>query len=389
MSEISFENTAIAFAYKDERALRRAWWLFSMLAVPLLVRIGKHLIQFAFRLGLPINWAVKPTVYKHFVGGESLSDCQPVVRALEKYNVRAILDYSVEGTEKEEDFEDALAETLQSIRHAASDPSIPFAVFKPTAFTTATLLEKASSGVRLSEDEAAQAERFRSRIDTLCSTGHKLGVPVLIDAEDSWYQPFIDEVVTGMMEKYNTEKAMVYNTLQMYRRDRLDHLHKAHAEAVKKGYFYGVKFVRGAYMEKERRRALRLGYPDPIQPDKASTDRDYDAALRFSVENIDRISIFNGTHNEKSSRYLAELCIEKGIARNDERVWFSQLYGMSDHISFNLAHAGFNVAKYVPYGPVKAVLPYLIRRAEENTSIAGQTSRELRLIRREKHRRKA
>lgn len=389
MPGLSFDNTAIAFAYKDKAALRRAYLLFKLLSSPVLVTMANSIFKLASRIGLPVAWVVKPTVYKHFVGGESIEECKPTVELLKEYRVKSILDYSIEGTETTEEIEAALEETLNSIRNAAKDPGIPFAVFKPTAFTTSNVLEKASAGKALSEEEKKEAQRFRERIGLLCQTGHELGVRILIDAEDSWYQAFIDQVVTENMEKHNIEKAIVYNTLQMYRRDRLDYLHKAHRESQKKGYHYGVKFVRGAYMEKERRRALRMGYPDPIQPDKQSTDRDYDAALKYSIEHIDTMEVFNGTHNEKSSRYLAELCLEKGLAPSDDRIWFAQLYGMSDHISFNLAHHGFNVAKYVPYGPVKAVLPYLIRRAEENTSIAGQTSRELRLLKKERSRRKA
>ncbi len=388
MSEISFENTAIAFAYKDDRALQRAYFLFRLLASPALVGISNGLFRISHRLHLPLGWIVKPTVYRHFVGGETLEECNPTVHLLADYDVKSILDYSIEGTESEAEIEAALEETLRSIRHAASEANIPFAVFKPTAFTTSHILEKASSGEPLTEEEIAEADQFRQRIRRLCQTGYELGVRILIDAEDSWYQAFIDQVVTEMMEEFNKERAIVFNTLQMYRRDRLDYLRKAHTESSRKGYFYGVKFVRGAYMEKERRRAWKMGYADPIQPDKASTDRDYDAALKYAIDHIDNVEVFNGTHNEKSSLYLASLIREKKLAANDDRLWFSQLYGMSDHISFNLAHHGFNVAKYVPYGPVRSVLPYLLRRAEENTSIAGQTSRELKLLRKERARRK-
>lgn len=388
MLEISFENTAIAFAYKDDKALRRAYLLFSLLASPTLVGISNGLFRISHRLGIPLGWIVKPTVYRHFVGGETLEECAPTVNLLANYRVKSILDYSIEGTESEAEIEAALEETLQSIRNAAGNKDIPFAVFKPTAFTTSHILEKASSGAVLSEGEKKEAEKFRQRIKRLCQEGHSLGVRILIDAEDSWYQAFIDQVVTEMMEEFNKEKAIVFNTLQMYRRDRLDYLRKAHEESKKKKYFYGVKFVRGAYMEKERKRAWKMDYADPIQPDKASTDRDYDAALKYAIENIENIEVFNGTHNEKSSLFLANLIQEKGLKPDDNRIWFSQLYGMSDHISFNLAHHGFNVAKYVPYGPVRSVMPYLIRRAEENTSIAGQTSRELKLLRKERTRRK-
>ena len=257
-----------------------------------------------------------------------------------------------------------------------------------TAFTTANVLEKVSAGMELSDEEKKEADNFRDRINTLCKAAYDAGLPILIDAEDSWYQNFIDDVVTKMMQKYNKEKAIVYNTLQMYRHDRLDYLKKDYEKAVAGNYFLGMKFVRGAYMEKERERALEKGYPSPIQPDKESTDRDYNAALKFCIEHIDVISVFNGTHNEYSSNYMAELMAEAGLEKNDSRTFFAQLYGMSDHISFNLASYGYNVAKYVPYGPVKHVMPYLFRRAEENTSVAGQTGRELSLIIQERNRRK-
>jgi len=305
------------------------------------------------------------------------------------HRVKSILDYSVEESESEAGISLALNETLRSIRFAATSPHIPFAVFKPTAFTTSRLLEAAGSKHPLTEEENLEANRLRERIDRLCREAFDHGIPILIDAEESHYQHLIDEVAEEMMKKYNRQKAIVFNTFQMYRTDRLDFLKESYRKARKGSYFLGAKFVRGAYMEKERERAQKMGYPSPIHPDKESTDRDYDAALKFSVEHIDRISIFNGTHNENSSAYMAELMKTHGIPPDDERIWFSQLLGMSDHISFNLAHRGFLVAKYVPYGPVRHVIPYLLRRAEENTSVAGQSNRELDLIVRERNRRKA
>ena len=335
-------------------------------------------------------WAAGPTVYAQFVGGETIKKCHPAVRHLEKYGVGAILDYSVEGKENIEDIEKALAETLQSIENAGKDDNIPYAVFKPTAFTTHDVLEKASTDkASMTDAEKQEAENFRTRVDQMCKKAYEGGVPILIDAEDTFFQHFIDEVVLDMMTKYNKEKAIVFNTYQMYRWDRLGLLAKDYERAVKEDFFLGAKFVRGAYMEKERARAEEKGYKDPIQPDKDATDKDYNAALKFCIDHIDRISIFNGTHNEYSSAYLAEMMEEKGIAKNDPRIWFSQLYGMSDHISFILAEKGYNVAKYLPYGPVRHVLPYLMRRVEENTSVAGQTGRELSLIMSERERRKA
>jgi len=384
---ITFDNTEIAFKSKTDNDLRRSYVLFKTLAHNSLVRIGGSLTQTAIRMHIPINWIVKPTIYKQFVGGETIAECADTVHELAKYNVKAILDYSVEGREAPEDIQAALDETLHSIANAAKEPNIPFAVFKPTAFTTANVLTKVSAGQQLTPAEAAEADNFRQRIDQLCKAAYDQNVPILIDAEDSWYQNFIDEVVDQMMAKYNSERAIVFNTFQMYRHDRLEFLKKSWQKAVYGNYFLGAKFVRGAYMEKERERALEMKYPSPIQPDKESTDRDYNRALKFCMEHIDSITIFNGTHNEYSSQYLTELMKEKGLKNGDPRVWFSQLYGMSDHISFNLAHAGYNVAKYLPYGPVKHVIPYLVRRAEENTSVKGQTGRELSLISKEMSRR--
>ncbi|MHC1706976.1 MAG: proline dehydrogenase family protein [Bacteroidales bacterium] len=308
---------------------------------------------------------------------------------LEKFNVKAILDYSVEGGHNEKQIEETLQETLLTIINAEKDSNVPFAVFKPTAFGNLDELQMIfqMSAPDLPDHPAVQ--KYIERVDTLCKAAFNAGLPIMIDAEDSWYQEFVDAVVTHMMQQYNKDNAIVFNTLQMYRHDRLEFLEKSIAQARQLGFKYGVKFVRGAYMEKERFRASKMGYPSPIQPDKPSTDKAFDEALTFSVENIDIATIFCGTHNEQSCYHLAELMAAKGLSRDDKRIWFSQLYGMSDHISFNLAHEGYNVAKYLPYGPVKNVMPYLFRRAEENTSMAGQTGRELRLVNIEMKRRKS
>mgnify|MGYP006294057807 CR=1 FL=1 len=385
---INFDNTKIAFQSKSNKDLQKAYFLFNTIKYPWLVKTGKLMVQAALALRLPIKWIVKPTIYAHFCGGETISECTPVVKNMARYHVKSILDYSVEGKENDADIQAALEETLHAIHNASENPDIPFAVFKPTAFGKSHVLEKASTKNELTSDEQTELNKFRERIEKLSKTAYDLDTPIMIDAEDYCYQAIIDQVVREMMEKYNKQRAIVFNTLQMYRWDRLDFLEEELKKANSKGYQLGIKFVRGAYMEKERERAERLGYPSPIQPDKASTDRAYDAALKFSVEHLEKIVIFNGTHNEASSEYLTELMEQHNIRRDDERIYFSQLYGMSDHISFNLAEQGYNVAKYVPYGPVKNVLPYLIRRAEENTSVAGQTSRELQLLKTEIHRRK-
>ena len=385
---LSFENTEIAFKSKSNKDLTRAYFLFKIIASNPLVFLGSKLSLLALKIHFPINWAVKPTVYSHFVGGETIDECHNTVRVFEKYNVKAILDYSVEGKESLEDINNAMAETLKTIENAERDSNVPFAVFKPTAFTKEIVLEKVSAGMELTKEEKEEADNFRKRVGILCKTAYENDIPILIDAEDSFFQNFIDEVVEDNMEKYNKKRAIVFNTYQMYRWDRLEILEKAYNKAVEKDYYLGAKFVRGAYMEKERARAEEKGYKDPIQPDKDSTDRDYNAALKFCIEHIDRIATFNGTHNEYSSLYMTELMEQHKIAKDDPRCWFSQLIGMSDHISFNLADAGYNVAKYVPFGPVRSVLPYLLRRTEENTSIAGQTGRELSLLTKEKKRRK-
>ena len=385
---VSFSSTEIAFRIKSNRDLWRAYILFKAISNGTLVSIGGFISRLAIQMRLPINWIVKPTIYSHFCGGETISDCLPTVQKLSDHNVQSVLDYSVEGKESASEIELALEETLRTIENAADNPNIPFAVFKPTAFSISSVLEKKSAGMDLTEDEQAEAEQFRRRVGKLCSAAHEKDVRIMIDAEDVCYQDFIDEVIMEMMEKYNREKAIVYNTYQMYRWDRMEVFRKDLEKAREKGFNLGLKFVRGAYMERERERAERLGYPSPIHPDKESTDRDYDAALKFAMENIDKVAIFNGTHNEKSSLYLARLMQEHNIPMDDKRCYFSQLYGMSDHISFNLANEGYRVAKYLPYGPVRSVLPYLIRRTEENTSIAGQTSRELKLVMDERKRRR-
>ncbi|MEN8204048.1 MAG: proline dehydrogenase family protein [Bacteroidota bacterium] len=389
MTKIDFEDTRTAFSIKSDRDLRRAYALFKLISYPILVKIGNPVIRVFSALRIPIGWIVKPTAFKHFVGGEALEACQPAVEKLKTANVYSILDYSVEGKETEKAINAALEETLRAVKNAGSNPDIPFAVFKPTAFGSHKALEILSGDKTPVEEIRKEGEKFRQRIDTLCKTAFENDTPIMIDAEDTYIQNFIDKVVMDMMRKYNKAKPIVFNTYQMYRHDRMGILKADIKAAREEKFLLGAKFVRGAYMERERARAAKMDYEDPIQPDRESTDRDYNLALRISMENLDVVSVFNGTHNEYSSKYLAELMIEQKVDPSDKRIWFSQLYGMSEHISFNLAAAGFNVAKYVPYGPVRFVLPYLMRRVEENTSVKGQTGRELSLIKKERQRRKA
>jgi proline dehydrogenase len=387
--KIDFEDTKTAFSIKSDRDLKRAYALFRLISYPVLVKIGNPVIRLLSAIRFPIGWIVKPTAFKQFVGGETLDACQPVVEKLKAANVYSILDYSVEGGESDKAIQAALEETLRAVRHAGSNPDIPFAVFKPTAFGHNKALEILSRSDKADQETLQEGEKFRTRINQLCETAFDHNIPILIDAEDTFYQNFIDRVVLDMMRKYNHKKAIVFNTYQMYRHDRIDVLKRDIETARSEKFYLGAKFVRGAYMERERARARKMNYPDPIQPDKESTDKDYNLALKISMDHIDVVSIFNGTHNEHSSLYLAGLMNERGIDPGDTRIWFSQLYGMSEHISFNLAAAGFNVAKYVPYGPVRFVLPYLMRRVEENTSVKGQTGRELSLIKKERKRRKS
>jgi proline dehydrogenase len=385
---IDLKNTEIAFISKSDKDLRKARLMYHIMSSRTITRTAKVLTKFANSIRFPVNWIVKPTIYSQFVGGETIEECKKSVDNNSKYNVKSILDYSVEGGQTIEDINKALEETIRTIENASLDPNIAFAVFKPTAFTTENILTKVSAGEQLTEEEKIQAEDFVTRIDRLCKKAFDLNVKILIDAEDSWYQNFIDETVEKMMQKYNKERALVFNTWQMYRWDRLDHLKMSYQKAIDGNYFLGAKFVRGAYMEKERERAARMNYKSPICATKEETDTSYNDALRFTFDHRERISVFNGTHNEESALLLAELILKEKLAPNSENFWFSQLFGMSDHISFNLAKHDFNVAKYLPYGPVKHVLPYLFRRAEENTSVKGQTGRELTLISIETKRRK-
>jgi proline dehydrogenase len=387
-ANLSFENTEIAFRSKSNKDLKRSFLLFKVIGINWLVKIGPSLVNFAFSIGLPIKGLVKTTVFNQFCGGESMNDCDKTMEHLYGYGVGSILDYSVEGKEEEKEFEHTTDETIQGIKKAAGNPRIPFCVFKVTGLARFDLLAKVNAKESLTVDEGAEYDRVKARVEKICRTAYENNVRIFIDAEETWIQDAIDELARQMMIGFNTHQAIVYNTIQLYRHDRLAYLKQCHEHAQQHNHFLGEKLVRGAYMEKERARAQKMGYPSPIQPDKESSDRDYNAALQFCVEHIDRIHICAGSHNENSSILLTKLMEENNIAANDRRIYFSQLYGMSDHISFNLSDKGYNVAKYLPYGPVKAVLPYLFRRAQENTSVKGQAGRELRLISREVARRK-
>ena len=383
-----FNDTKVAFSLKSDTELDRAYFLFKLIDNQPLVRIGTAVTNFAIKAHLPVEGLIRATVFDHFCGGVTEDDCLSVVDKMFVKGVSSVLDYSVEGKEEEEQFDAALNMTLKTIEFAKERKAIPFAVFKPTGFGRIDLYEKVGTKEALTPSEQTEWNKVIARFELVCSEAHKKNVALLIDAEESWMQDAADDLVTEMMRKYNKEKAIVFNTLQMYRWDRLDYLKKLHEKAKAEGFYIGMKLVRGAYMEKENERAQEKGYLSPICVSKDATDENYDASVNYMVEHLDTMSVFAGTHNELSSYNLMQLMQQKGIAKNDDRIWFGQLYGMSDNISYNLAAHGFNVAKYLPFGPVRDVMPYLIRRAEENTSVAGQTSRELKLIKAERNRRK-
>jgi proline dehydrogenase len=385
-SNISFENMEVAFASKSDAELRKVYLVFALLNNKFISDLGITLTNISFKLGLPIKGLMKQTMFGHFCGGETIAETIEACKKLESFGIESILDLSVEGKGDDESFEKTTEEIYQTMVESAKTDYMPFGVFKVTGLGDYHIMEKIQAAEKLNESETKAFERTQDRVDRLCKAAHDLGLKILVDAEESWFQNVIDDLAYGAMEKYNKERCVVYNTFQMYRHDSLDRLKKANEVAKESGYVFGAKPVRGAYMEKERDRAEEMSYPSPIQPNKAATDRDYDLALNYALEN--GVFLVSGTHNEDSNLLLTQLINRNGIDPNSDRVFFSQLYGMSDNISFNLAKAGFRVVKYVPYGPVEKVMPYLTRRAAENSSIAGQSSREFELIKREMKRRK-
>jgi proline dehydrogenase len=399
---LSFENTENAFAYKSDKELMRAKFLFSSMGYKTLVKLGTTVTPFVMKLGLPVKGLIKKTIFGQFVGGESLEETANVVDKLEKFGVNVILDYGVEGKEGEESFEHSCEEFIRVVKYASGQPNIPFISIKVTGFARFALLEKLDAAANdrsgytgnvhteiLNEKEKAEWNRVVERMERIIKAAAAGNVGVLVDAEETWIQDPVDAVTMQMMEKYNKHRAVVYNTIQLYRSDRLQFLKNSFEESQRKNFLLAVKLVRGAYMEKERKRGDELNYPSPIQPDKTSTDRDYNAALKFTIGNIENIALIVATHNEYSNIYATRLMNDKNIPHHHEHMHFSQLYGMSDNITFNLAREGYSVSKYLPFGPIKDVIPYLMRRAQENSSVAGQTGRELSLIRKEIARRSA
>lgn len=388
MTQVSFNNTEIAFQHKSDRDLRRAKWLFSLFNHKWLIRFGPSLAVLGLRLGLPIKGLIRNTIFKQFCGGESILQCQDTSKMLRNNGVGSILDYSVEGVDEEASFEQNCLEIIRTIDETVGKEQYPFAVFKPTGIGCMALLTKVQSGANLTNQEAEEYSSFKGRFYRLCDHAAERDVRLFVDAEDSWIQDPVDALTTEMMQKHNLKKAVIFNTLQMYRHDRLAYLKEICNQASGQKYFPGFKLVRGAYMEKERARAVEMGYASPIQPDKEATDRDYNEAVKYCFEHRNLVSMCVATHNEQSATLLVDLMSAENIEPSDERFWFAQLYGMSDNISFNLAHAGYNVAKYLPYGPLISVMPYLGRRAMENSSVSGQVGREMALIVRELQRRR-
>ncbi len=401
---ISFDNTENAFAYKSDKQLKKADFLFSTMGYPIFVKLGTRLTPWAIRAGLPVKGLIRATIFDQFVGGETLEETAAVAKKLGEYSVQVILDYGVEGGDDGEiGFDHAREEFIRVIEYASTQKNIPFMSIKVTGFAGKALLEKLDSSVTnqggslmnryakalesLNSEENQEWANVQERMDTICRTAAEKNVGVLIDAEETWIQDPVDVMAIMMMEKYNKNRAVVYNTIQLYRNDRLAFYKDSLEAARQRNFLLGMKLVRGAYMERERKRAEEMGYPSPIQPDKVSTDRDYDAAVAFSIENLDRISVIIASHNEYSNLYGTQLLTQKGLPFNHPHVHFSQLYGMSDNITFNLAKAGCSVSKYLPFGPIKDVIPYLMRRAQENSAVAGQTGREMGLIAKEMKRR--
>lgn len=401
---VSFDNTKIAFEYKTDGQLKKARFLFSSMSKPWLVKLGTKITPWAIKVGLPVKNIIRKTIFAQFVGGETLEQTAAVAKVLGKYNVKVILDYAVEGKEGEENFENAANEFIRVINYAATQPNIPFMSVKMTGMSRFALLEKMDVLMRrqegtlmkkylkaveeLNADEKEEWHRVRNRMMKVCGAAAEKNISVSIDAEETWIQEPLDALTILMMDAFNKKKPIVFNTTQHYRTDRQQFLKDSYQAAVDRNFILGAKLVRGAYMEKERRRAEQLGYPSPIHPDKESSDKDFNETIKFCIDHIDRVALVVASHNEYSNMYPVKLLQQKGLPLSHPHVHWSQLYGMSDNITFNLAHAGCSVSKYLPFGPIKDVIPYLMRRAQENTSVKGQTGRELALIKKELERRK-
>ena len=385
-----FENTQIAFADKTTPQLKKAYWMFKAIEQPALTHVGISILNFTVKNNFPfVTDIVKNTLFEQFCGGVTREESMKVVKQMFKHHIGSIFDYAIEGKEEEATFDHTCEEIKQNIKFAEGNPAIPFVVFKPTGFGRLDLYAEVQAGKELTSSEKEEWNRVVNRYEEVCKMAHEKNVVIMIDAEETWIQDAVDQLVNEMKSRYNREKAIVWNTIQMYRTGRLEYLAKDLERANEKNYFLGYKFVRGAYMEKERNRAQEMNYPDPIQPTKQATDDNFNAAIDFVMKNLDKVSAFFGTHNEKSTELVMDKMREQNLPNDFDHIHFGQLYGMSDNITYYLGAKKYNAAKYLPYGPVKDVVPYLTRRAQENTSVAGQTGRELGLIEKELKRRKA
>lgn len=385
-----FNNTEIAFKDKTTAQLKKAYWLFKSIEYPTLTSVGIKALNFSIKNNLPlVEGIVRNTLFQQFVGGETREKSIEVVNTLHKNHIGSIFDYAIEGKEDEAHFDQTYQEILENIDFAAGNPAIPFVVFKPTGFGRFDLYAEIQAGKELTSSEKQEWERVVKRYDKVCQRAFEKNVVIMVDAEETWIQDTVDDLVNQMMKKYNTQTAIVWNTIQMYRTGRIEYLKEDLQRAEENNYFLGYKFVRGAYMEKERARALQMNYPDPIQPNKQASDDNYNTAIDFVMNHLDKISAFFGTHNEKSTELVMDKMKALGLPNDCPNIHFGQLYGMSDNISYYLGTYKYNACKYLPYGPVKDVVPYLTRRAQENTSVAGQTGRELGLIQTELKRRGA
>lgn len=388
MTNTSFlDNTQVAFASLSDKELRTSFHLFKLIDNPFLTKMGIGLLNTAMKLNIPVEWAVKPLIFNHFCGGVSEQDCIPVIEKLGKSGVSSVLDYAVEGDSDEAGYEATYNKTMQTLDFIKTHRNVAFGVFKPTGFGAMDIYQKLSENKPLNSEEQTQWENIKRRFRNVCQKAHQFDIPVLIDAEESWIQPAVDALIEELMKEFNQQKAIVYNTLQMYRHDRMAYFKQLLTKAEEQNFYIGVKIVRGAYMEKENKRAKEMGYLSPICPTKQATDDNYNEAIRFVGKHTNRIAIFAGTHNQESVLLLTQIMEQKNIPHNIPTIFFGQLYGMSDHLSYNLANKKYNVAKYLPFGPVKKTVPYLIRRAQENTSVKGQSGRELTLISQEMKRR--
>lgn len=370
---MNFKNTSVAYAYKTKKELKSALFVYKIITKPFLVKLGKFGLNIALALHIPIK-PFTNFMFKQFCGGENLDEILKISERIAKYNVKAIPDYSIEGVSEMSAFNKLIDEVKKVIDIASVNKNIPFAVFKPTGLINSDFLKQEINA------DHSELHAYRQRMNEIFSYAAEKNVKVLVDAEDYWFQDRIDEILLDFMKIYNRDKTIVFTTLQMYRIDRLDYLKFITDMAKREGFKIGVKFVRGAYMEKERKRAAEGGYADPINPTKEATDLSFDNAIEYSVEKIEIVEVFCGTHNENSVLNLVNLIEKHNLPKSDSRIWFSQLYGMRDNISFNLAAEGYNVAKYLPYGPVKDVMPYLVRRAEENSSMGSQAGEEIRML---------